>query len=133
MLWEVLGDADPDAGAWLSMGWDQLKDGVLPPEVALGQLPRALLVDDSHYQIDYRVIGDEQSADKILIVLSDVTELVERGRREADQREHLAVFQHVVRDASAFEDFFNDSRRLAGRCWSAATPRPPTCCARSTR
>jgi two-component system chemotaxis sensor kinase CheA len=111
-IWDLFKKGDPEAAAWMTVGWDQLRSGILPIGLALDQLPRALTVEGSHYEIGYRPIGDEPNLEKILLVVSDVTDLVERERREAVQQEHLIIFQHVMRDGPEFDEFFTESERL---------------------
>ena len=113
-LWELAQPIDPEAAAWLEVGWEQLREGILPPEVALGQLPATLtaVTTGRRYRIDYRPIGDPTRIDKLLVVISDVTDLVERERREAEQQEHLMMFQHARIDGTDFEESFAEMDRL---------------------
>jgi len=113
-LWEVFESVDPEGADWLALGWQQLREGVLPPEVALGQLPSALtaLATGRRYRVDYRPIGVASHPDKYLVVVSDITTEVERERREAEQQEHLMLFQHVMIDGANFEDAFGEMARL---------------------
>jgi HPt (histidine-containing phosphotransfer) domain-containing protein len=112
-IWTVVGLADTRAAEWLRLGWDQLREGFLPAEVILDQLPRSLTFQARHYEIDYRPIGDESRIETILLVVSDVTEAVEQARREVDQREQLVIFQHLIGDRSDFMQFFAEGERLA--------------------
>jgi two-component system chemotaxis sensor kinase CheA len=113
-LSEILAPLDPAAAAWLSVGWDQLAEGMLPVEVALGQLPGAFAdaASGRHYRIEYRPVGDGEPPQSVLIVVSDVTAQVQRERRDADQQEHLMLFQHVMTDSAAFQDSFAELERL---------------------
>jgi two-component system chemotaxis sensor kinase CheA len=94
------------------MGWDQLRDAFMPPEVIVDQLPRALVHQGRHYQIGYRPIGDGATLEKVLLVISDVTQSLEQSRREADQKEQLALFQRFMRDRAGFLEFFGEAERL---------------------
>jgi HPt (histidine-containing phosphotransfer) domain-containing protein len=113
-LWQLFESIDPQAGAWLTIGWEQLGDAILPTEVALGQLPQSLSsgATGRRYRIDYRAVGDAAPPDRVLVVMSDVTEQIDRERREADQQEHLMMFQHVMIDGSDFDEFFGEMDRL---------------------
>jgi HPt (histidine-containing phosphotransfer) domain-containing protein len=113
LFWDVVGEVDSKAGTWISMGWDQLRDVFLPIEVVLDQLPRALAFRGRHFSVSYRPVGNEAQLEKVLLVVSDVTDAVERARREADQQEQLVIFQHLMRDRSAFMEFFAEAERLA--------------------
>ena len=113
-LWEVFEPVDPDAAGWLALGWQQLGEGVLPAEVALGQLPSRLTAAATgrRYRIDYRPIGEPARPHRYLVVVSDITAEIESERREAEQQEHLMLFQHVMIDGANFEDAFAEMARL---------------------
>jgi HPt (histidine-containing phosphotransfer) domain-containing protein/PAS domain-containing protein len=113
-LWDVVRPTDPNAASWLELGWEQLREGILPVGVALGQLPTALTgaATGRHYRVDYRPIGDPSRPDKILVVISDVTEQRERERREQEQQEHLMMFQHARIDGVNFEEAIAEMDRL---------------------
>lgn len=111
-LWSVLAPLDPKAAAWIEMGWDDLKDSVMPCEVVLDQLPSAIDDGERHYALEYRPIRDGAALEKIMLVVSDVTERVRREQREAEQQEQLVIFQHVTRDRTGFGEFFAEAQRL---------------------
>ncbi len=113
-LWEVVRPIDSTAASWLEIGWEQLRDGILPIDVALGQLPAALDAVETgrHYRVDYRPIGDPSRPDKVLVVISDVTEQRARERREQEQQEHLMMFQHARIDGANFEEAVAEMDRL---------------------
>jgi HPt (histidine-containing phosphotransfer) domain-containing protein len=115
LLWDLFETVDPQAATWLTLGWDQLHGGCLPRDVALDQLPRSLsdAVNGRSYKVEYRPIGEEsESVSRILLVISDVTEAFEVARREADQKEQMIIFQHVMKDSHEFDEFFTESERL---------------------
>lgn len=118
VLWTVLGQINPKAANWMQMGWDGLRDGDLPPEVVLDQLPRKLTLGERHFELEYRPIFDDGKLEKVLFVVSDVTQVVLRERRAADQQEQLLIFQHVMRDRPGFGEFFAEAERLIERVLS---------------
>ena len=113
-LWEVVRPIDPAAAAWLELGWEQLRDGILPIDVALGQLPAALKAAATglQYRVSYRPIGDPNRPDKLLVVISDVTEQLVRERREQEQQEHLMMFQHARTDGANFVEAVAEMDRM---------------------
>ena len=133
-LWDVVRPTDPTAASWLEVGWEQLREGILPVDVALGQLPAALTsaATGRHYRVDYRPIGDPSRPDKILVVISDVTEQRERERREQEQQEHLMMFQHARIDGVNFEEAIAEMDRLVQMILDCGCPDHPHCCARCT-
>ena len=102
----------PDAAAWASIAWDQLREGWLPQDLAIDQLPRKLLHQGRHYEIGYRPINRGAELEQLLVVISDVTEAVGLAQSEADQREQLAVFQQLVNGRDEFFEFFDECQRL---------------------
>ncbi len=111
-LWTMLEPISPDAAAWTSVAWEQLREGWLPQDLAIDQLPRKLLHQGRHYEIGYRPINRGDELEQLLVVISDVTEAVGLAQSEADQREQLAVFQQLVNGRDEFFEFFDECQRL---------------------
>jgi ABC-type sugar transport system substrate-binding protein/HPt (histidine-containing phosphotransfer) domain-containing protein len=111
-LWTMLEPLSAEAASWASVAWEQLRDGWLPLDVALEQLPRKLLHHGRHYEIGYRPINGAQGLEQVLVVISDVTEAVGLAQSEVDQREQLAVFQQLVSSREEFLEFFAECERL---------------------
>src|SRR5262245_3583528 len=123
-LWTMLERLDANAAAWVAMGWAELRAAELSPQVVLGQLPGRIEAAGRHYEIGYRlIIGDGPAPEQVLLVMSDVTEAVERARVEAGQKEMLVMFEHLMRDRAAFVEFIAECRRLVGV--ALADPPPP--------
>jgi two-component system chemotaxis sensor kinase CheA len=116
-LWQILSPLDAEASSWLAVGWEQLGEETLPLDVALDQLPASFCDGGSrrHYRIGYRPMGDAARPELFLVVISDVTTDVERLRREADQQDHLMLFQQVMVDGGQFEESFGEMERLVHR------------------
>ncbi len=112
LLWDVLKIVDRDCARWLDLGWRQLREGGLPYDIVLDQLPHALKLRERHYEIAYSPILDGKDLEKVLLVISDVTERVERSRFEREQREQALTFQHALRDRSGFLEFLSECGRL---------------------
>lgn len=108
----LVGKVNAAAGSWIELGWESLRDGMMPAEFVLEQLPRQFSTQDKHYELDYRPIGDPDRPEKVLVVISDVSERVQNSEREKLQREQLSIFQHVMRDRVGFIEFFREGQRL---------------------
>lgn len=121
LLPTVLESMNPKVATWVELGWEQLRDGFLPSELILDQLPRQLDANNRHYEMGFRPIGAADSIDKILLVVSDVTEAVERAKRDKDQQEQLVVFRHMMRDRSGFMEYFTEAEHLASIVLSGAS------------
>jgi HPt (histidine-containing phosphotransfer) domain-containing protein/two-component sensor histidine kinase len=100
------------AASWIELGWESLRDGLMPAEFVLEQLPRHFGAEDKHYELEYRAIGDPDHPEKVLVVISDVSERVQNAEREKQQREQLSIFQQVMRDRVGFIEFFREGERL---------------------
>jgi two-component system, chemotaxis family, sensor kinase CheA len=96
----------------LQVAWEQVIDGLLPLECAIEQMPQHIEVEGRQYNLSYRAIVEQESLRGVLLVVSDVTHEMERLRRDAEQRELLAVFESFVRDRAGFNEFFNECETL---------------------
>lgn len=109
----VLNEVSPAAGDNFEMSWEQVKDGFLPLEVALEQLPNTLASNDGRtLSLGYKPIFEEGELARVLVVGSDVTAELKRARLEAEQRETLETFERISRDRQAFSDFFEEADKL---------------------
>jgi len=114
-LWSVLQGIDPRAAQWIELGFGELEEGVMPAAVVLGQLPQRIYHEGKCFQFEYRPISsDGGQLERVLLVVSNVTELVESSQREVDQREQLVVFQHLLHDRPGLLEFLSESSRLVG-------------------
>lgn len=110
---DVLAANDNNMKGMLELGWEGLTDGFLPLDLAADQIPKKLVRDGRHYQLTYKPMGGADDFQGALLMVSDVTEEVERQKKESEQRELIAVFEAVMRDRAGFIEFFNDTERLA--------------------
>jgi two-component system chemotaxis sensor kinase CheA len=108
-----LGKRDANYGEWLELGLESVRDGVLPPEVALGQLPKQMKDGERSYAIQYQLINSAQgAAEKILVIFTDITERLRKEAAERYQAELLQLFQHIMRDKSGFIEFLAEADEL---------------------
>jgi two-component system chemotaxis sensor kinase CheA len=138
-----LGKRDANFGEWFELALDSVRDGLLPPEVALGQLPKQLKDADRTYAVNYQLITSADSApekpsqeqravpraapasaeavpEKLLVIVTDITE---RLRKEAAERYHaelLQLFQHIMRDKAGFLEFLAEAEELMRSLKSAS-------------
>jgi two-component system chemotaxis sensor kinase CheA len=109
---EVLARISADTAVAFRLGWDEVVADVLPLALTLDQMPRRVVHGERHLAIDYRPILDGATLVRVLVVISDVTAVVQRERAEAESRESLSVFDHVMRDKAGFVEFFEETTRL---------------------
>src|SRR5690606_24734515 len=112
-IWEALDALDASAAEWLALGWEELVDDIMPEELILDQLPKRFSAGQKHFEIEYRPIGGlDAKAERYLLVVSDVTDLVAQQKLELEQQEQLVAFQHFVNDRSGFLEFVAECERL---------------------
>jgi two-component system chemotaxis sensor kinase CheA len=109
---EYMKDIDRGFAETFELGYEALKDGVLPEELCLAQLPSRLLHGQREYKVAYLPIGDGGRDSGLLVVINDVTEQLQLAQQDAEQRELLAVFQGFSRDRTGFLAFFDEASEL---------------------
>ncbi len=114
-LAERLAQGDATLRGWLRHGWEQVTTGFFPTEVALDQMPRRIQVASRHYQLGYKPIMDRERLQGVLLVVSDVTAEMERMARDAEQRELIRTFEHLMRDRGATLEFVQETERLVAQ------------------
>ena len=118
-LFTYLGRAAPDFASWLEVNWPGIFDGFLPIELVLSQLPAKLSRGGRHYALAYRPIGEEPCIASVLVVITDVTELLAAEQAKEENREMLAIFQRITSDQLIFTEFMEESR---GRITALSNP-----------
>jgi two-component system, chemotaxis family, sensor kinase CheA len=109
---ERLAQGDDALRTWLSRGWEQVSEGFFPTAVALDQMPRRIHVNQRHYQLSYKAMQEGEQLAGVLLVVSDVTAEMERLARDAEQRELINTFEHLMRDRSGTLEFFQECESL---------------------
>jgi two-component system chemotaxis sensor kinase CheA len=109
---DQIGRRDDNVRATLKMAWEQVVDGFLPLDAAIEQLPRQIQVEGRHYNLKYKAIVEQENLHGALLVVSDVTLETEQMQRDAEQRELLSAFEHVMRDRAGFIQFFRECEAL---------------------
>jgi two-component system chemotaxis sensor kinase CheA len=94
------------------VAWDEVVAGVMPLALTLEQMPAELAVADCHYRVAYLPIGDADEPEKFLVVVTDVTAEVRRARAEQDQRDAMHLFERMLADRTAVNDFFDEGNAL---------------------
>jgi predicted ATPase/HPt (histidine-containing phosphotransfer) domain-containing protein len=89
--------------------FDQLLEGTLPEELSIDQLPKALAHGTRRFQLSYQPIALHGKLLGLLVVIDDVTEALRRARAEAEQKDVLALCQHLSKDRGALLGFFEEN------------------------
>jgi two-component system chemotaxis sensor kinase CheA len=119
-LSERLAQGNPALRSWLRHGWSQVVDGFFPTDVALDQMPRRIHVNERHYQLNYKAMLAGDVLKGVLLVVSDVTAEMERLQRDAEQRELISTFEHLMRDRGGTVEFFQECESLVAQVLHAA-------------
>lgn len=105
---EALRDHAPDLAAWMEMGLESARDGFLPLDISLDQLPKRVRVGERHLALEYRPIGETS----VLCVVSDITSDVARETAEAEQREAMEVFGRILKDREGVVEFLAEAGEI---------------------
>ena len=123
-LFEWLHTSDPKAAEWMNLGFEELRDDILPTEILLEQLPNRLTIGppgappekQQQFVINYQpILDDDQKIERLLVVVTDITRELRQAEKEALQRENLRLFELIASDASGFGDFYEEAERLITR------------------
>lgn len=107
---------DAQWSSMVAIGLDGLRDGFLPIEVSVDQLPRKLEVNAAGQKRELSctwqpiIAGDV--VQQLVLVMSDVTAERQRERAERVMRDVMAAVSSVARDRSGFVDFVTQTQLL---------------------
>jgi two-component system chemotaxis sensor kinase CheA len=123
---------DAAFGAWFDIALEGLREGVLPAEVVVSQLPSTVKDGEKTYSVRYQLIAREGSEpgegsesgesggfpiggrepEKILVIVSDITAALSKDAAERHQGELLQLFQHMMRDRTGFLEFLAEADEI---------------------
>lgn len=105
-----IGQRDRSFGEWFDLALESLREGMLPAEVALSQLPVRLKDSGKTYSVHYQLIANaNERPDQILVIINDITEILSKDAAERHQGELLQLFQHMMRDKAGFLEFLAEA------------------------
>jgi two-component system chemotaxis sensor kinase CheA len=111
-LWQSLETASPSFALNLEVGWDQVKDDLLPLETAIDQLPKRLSTKAATYELRYLPLLRDAKLQSVLVVIADITSQLLHEREEAESRELTQVVRRLMRDRSGFLAFLQEAGSL---------------------
>jgi len=110
-LFRYFGRFAPTMAKWLELAFESLREGAMPAEVVLEQIPRAFASEGRHFELECRAIAGSAPA-RILVVVREVTSRVE-GERAARSRELVAVaLRRILEDRAGWREFATETERL---------------------
>ncbi len=100
----------PLAADWFEMSWEFLAAKAMPIDLCLAQLPSRFTVDGRHLHATYKHLSADGKT-RVLIVVSDVTAVVEREHAERDEREVTTLVTRMLHDRTSFMAFCSEADR----------------------
>jgi chemotaxis protein histidine kinase CheA len=110
-VWDYLFGAGTAQAMAFELAFSQMVDDVLPFELLADQMPSRFYRGEREFKIDFRRIGDEH-LDAVLIIVRDITVVVEAEKREADFRQIHQAMQVLSRDRDGFRKGLDELDRL---------------------
>lgn len=113
---DYLGSFDSKAAAWFELSFSAVRQGVLPHDVSLDQLPTHLNRDGTYLKLSYvPICGDDGELVNILVVASDMTETLKVARAQQQERDFVELTRRLLRDRAGLEQFIEEVNQMLGR------------------
>lgn len=111
-IWRIFAKGNARFGTWLEACWASAEDGWMPLSEVLGQLPKQITFRDRHFALELRVIDPSTSDSPVLVVVSDVTTVVQAREAEEASRGVAVLMSRSLQDAHVVASFINEGDRL---------------------
>ena len=112
---DMLARHDRGAAEWFQMGLDDVFAGIMPLELTLEQLPKQLKSNSRYLSLEYAPIFSSGELTHVVVVVSDITAVVEREKLEVESREFMAIIDRIAADQVAFLEFFEEAESLINK------------------
>jgi two-component system, chemotaxis family, sensor kinase CheA len=112
---EALAPGDERLRLLLKLGWEQVAEGFLPPEVSVEQMPKRFDLGGRHFTLTVKPILRQELVTGALLVVSDVTTELEARKEQARQKEEILVFRRIAGDKPAFAAFLEETGSMIDR------------------
>jgi len=99
----------PRTADMLALGLDELREGLMPPELTLDQLPRRVETGGRSLALAYTPIRRGEEIEKLLLVVTDMTAQLANERLEIEQREQAQLVDRLLRDRGALVEFLDEA------------------------
>jgi len=123
-FWKYFGGVSGKLERSFELLWTNIESDALPLFVALAQLPRRAEVKGKTFEIECKPVGNGEDVAQFLLVISDITAIVEQERTEIEQRECMSLFQWLLNDRPTLFQFLDDGARLVQALLADSEPDP---------
>ena len=103
---------DATAAMWLEMGLEAIRDGFMPLELCIEQLPGTLVVGERTLDVDYSPIFESSMVSRLLVTFTDCTAELEQKKLEQEQKELVALISKAHEDRAAFLGFMQEAKGI---------------------
>lgn len=115
-LSDLLAHADADLAEWFELGLESLRDGFLPFELCIDQLPSSFDLDGKRIRVDYTpLFSPTGELEGMLVMMSDISARLRQERLEREQREFVTLFSKLQEDRVGFLEFFSEVNAIMER------------------
>jgi len=126
-VWRLFEDGNPRFAAWLEASWISAEDGWMPLELALAQVPTQVELGGRMLAITLRIVDAESATTPVLLVATDITEVVRAREAEQVSRQVATLLSRSVEEPYLVASFVAEGSRLVvgicGGLWPAADQR----------
>lgn len=109
---DLIAPVSPEFADWFPFTLEALTEDVLPFDLVLSQMPTKITTERQTFEVAYSPILSGGKLERILVIVSDVTEHLARQRIDRDQRELVTLFQRISADRPGFDDFLAETNAL---------------------
>jgi two-component system, chemotaxis family, sensor kinase CheA len=95
-----------------NIGLDQIKDGFMPAELSIDQMPKRMVANARSLELSYIALGSDEMPTGLLLVVSDITEQLAHEKAEREQREMMRIFQRIAQDRTGVVEFLNEGQSI---------------------
>jgi two-component system chemotaxis sensor kinase CheA len=111
-LFDRFGTKSPSFAQLSRASWLEVVGGIMPLALTLDQMPRELLVDGICYRVGYLAIGEGESPERFLVVVTDITADKHRERAESRRREEMQLFERLLSNRNMVHGFLEEASAL---------------------
>ena len=109
---EAFRTRSPEFAERFELGWGEVVENFLPADLLLDQLPKVFDAGESQFRVAYDPIGESETAERWLVVVTDVTSEVQQERLELERREVFQLFEQALVDRTGVSGFLDEATAL---------------------